>query len=73
MSDTDDKIDDRMSTARFIEVTASDLPLHCPTPQVALWAMHPRVFLDFGDNPEVMCPYCGTKYKLKAGEVAGHH
>ena len=56
MADTEEKIDDRMSTARFIEVTARDLPLFCPTPQIALWAMHPRVFLDFGELREVMCP-----------------
>lgn len=73
MATDDDKIDDRMSTARFIEVTATDLPLHCPTPQVALWAMHPRVFLDFGAENEVMCPYCGTKYRLKEGEVTRSH
>lgn len=73
MADNEDKIDDRMSTARFIEVTAKDLPLYCPTKEVALWAMHPRVFLDFGELREVMCPYCGTKYRLKEGEVAGHH
>jgi len=22
---------------------------------------------------EAKCPYCGTLYKLKAGEVVGHH
>ena len=73
MADTEEKIDDRISTARFIEVTARDLPLFCPTPQVALWAMHPRVFLDFGELREVMCPYCGTQYRLKAGASAGRH
>jgi uncharacterized Zn-finger protein len=29
-----------------IEVTAHDLPLHCPTKDAPLWARHPRVFLD---------------------------
>lgn len=56
-----------------IEVTAKDLPLHCPTPQTALWCSHPRVFLDVTASGEAMCPYCGTKYRLKAGEaVKGH-
>jgi len=56
-----------------IEVTAKDLPLHCPTPQTALWCSHPRVFLDVTAGGEAMCPYCGTKYRLKAGEkVQGH-
>jgi len=59
--------------SREIEVTAKDLPLHCPTKEVALWASHPRVFLDIADTGHAMCPYCGTKYKLKAGEVTGHH
>jgi uncharacterized Zn-finger protein len=56
-----------------IEVTAKDLPLHCPTKEVALWASHPRVFLDIADTGHAACPYCGTKYKLKAGEIVGHH
>ncbi len=58
---------------REIEVTAKDLPLHCPTKEVALWASHPRVFLDIADSGNAMCPYCGTKYRLKAGEVLQHH
>ncbi|MEY3651632.1 MAG: hypothetical protein RLZZ351_997 [Pseudomonadota bacterium] len=56
-----------------IEVRAKDLPLHCPTEEVALWCSHPRVFLDLADTGRASCPYCGTKYKLKAGETAGHH
>jgi uncharacterized Zn-finger protein len=56
-----------------IEVCAKDLPLHCPTEEVALWCSHPRVFLDLADTGRASCPYCGTKYKLKAGEKAGHH
>jgi len=56
-----------------IEVRAKDLPLHCPTDEVDLWCSHPRVFLDLADTGHASCPYCGTKYKLKAGETAGHH
>ncbi len=62
-----------MSNTTEIEVTAKDLPLHCPTKEVALWASHPRVFLDVAQTGHVACPYCGTKYKLKAGVVIGHH
>lgn len=58
---------------REIEVSAKDLPLHCPTGEVALWCSHPRVFLDITKTGEVMCPYCGTKYRLKAGEVVKQH
>ncbi|MCB5186698.1 zinc-finger domain-containing protein [Methylobacillus caricis] len=62
-----------MSDTREIEVTAKDLPLHCPTKEVALWSSHPRVFLDIGETGQISCPYCGTKYRLKAGEVIHSH
>jgi len=60
-------------STREIEVAAKDLPLHCPTKEVALWASHPRVFLDMTESGHAMCPYCGTQYRLKAGEEMGHH
>ncbi|MEO7343738.1 MAG: zinc-finger domain-containing protein [Methylotenera sp.] len=59
--------------SRVIEVSAKDLPLHCPTDEVALWSSHPRVFLDIAATGQVVCPYCGTQYKLKAGEHVKHH
>ena len=63
-----------MSDIKEIEVTAKDLPLHCPTDAVALWCSHPRVFLDIAETGHAACPYCGTKYKLKEGDqVPGHH
>ena len=61
------------SKSNIIEVSAKDLPLHCPTADVALWSSHPRVFLDVVETGQVSCPYCGTKYKLKEGEVFHHH
>jgi uncharacterized Zn-finger protein len=63
----------QVNRSREIEVTAKDLPLHCPTQEVSLWASHPRVFLDIAETGHAMCPYCGTKYKLRAGEVVEHH
>ena len=45
-----------------IEVTARDLPLHCPTKGAPLWARHPRVFLDVTHSCEVICRYCGAHY-----------
>jgi uncharacterized Zn-finger protein len=57
---------------RWIEVTAADLPLHCPMPSQALWNAHPRVFLPIEAQGEALCPYCGTKYILKDGPRAGH-
>ena len=58
---------------KFIEVSAKDLPLHCPTHEVALWCSHPRVFLDLSETGHAHCPYCGSQYQLKAGESASHH
>ena len=63
----------KMSDVKEIEVTAKDLPLHCPTEAVAAWSSHPRVFLDIVETGQVACPYCGTKYKLKAGEHIKQH
>jgi uncharacterized Zn-finger protein len=58
---------------RLIEVTAADLPLHCPMPSMALWNAHPRVFLPVEKTGEALCPYCGTKYLLKSGATASGH
>ena len=55
------------------EVTAADLPLHCPMPSMVLWNAHPRVFLPIAQRGEALCPYCGTRYSLKGGPVAGGH
>jgi len=46
-----------MSDVKTFEVTAKDLPLHCPTKEVAQWASHPRVFLDIAKEGKVACPY----------------
>jgi uncharacterized Zn-finger protein len=40
---------------------------------MSLWNQHPRVFLDVTKADLVNCPYCGTAYKLKAGEKAHGH
>jgi len=58
---------------RLVEVTADDLPLHCPTPAMMLWNTHPRVFLPIEDTGEALCPYCGTRYTLKGGAAAAKH
>ncbi|MDN3544816.1 MAG: zinc-finger domain-containing protein [Roseateles asaccharophilus] len=61
-----------------VEVTAKDVQgpgvVACPNPKMALWSNHPRVFVDVTHEGGGKCPYCGTVYKLKAGEVLhGHH
>jgi uncharacterized Zn-finger protein len=58
--------------SRLIEVTAADLPLHCPMPSMLLWNAHPRVFLPIETTGEALCPYCGTRYVLK-GEIKASH
>ena len=46
-------------------VTASDLPLHCPTPAMSKWNSHPKVFIPVEDSGEALCPYCGALYSLE--------
>jgi uncharacterized Zn-finger protein len=55
------------SSQPIVEVTEADLPLHCPNPAMPLWSSHPRVFLDVEATGEAMCPYCGTRYRLRGG------
>jgi uncharacterized Zn-finger protein len=59
------------NSLRAIEVTAADLPLHCPMPSMILWNAHPRVYLPIDKTGEALCPYCGTKYTLVGGPRAG--
>ena len=60
-----------------IEVTAADLPLHCPTAQMPAWSRHPRVFLKLAAQPgssglQARCPYCGTRYSFNGELPHGH-
>ncbi|WP_374338419.1 zinc-finger domain-containing protein [Methyloversatilis sp.] len=64
--------DSSRDRAREIEVSAKDLPLHCPLPDAPLWARHPRVFLDVSKTGQAACPYCGTRYSYHGPAVAGH-
>ena len=57
-----------------VELLAKDLnPQGCvfcpsPTADMKLWSGHPKVYLDVARAGEAKCPYCGTVYRLKAGE-----
>ncbi len=62
-----------LNTVRQIEVSAKDLPLHCPMPSMVLWNAHPRVFLDIEATGEALCPYCGTRYTLQGGATRRGH
>ena len=64
-------VDSRMSEVRqpndrnYYEITAEDLPLHCPMPGMSLWNSHPRVFLPIEEQGKARCPYCGAEFVLK--------
>ena len=67
---------DAQSAKSTVDVMARDLQggaVFCPNPKMALWSGHPRVFIDVASTGEGKCPYCGTLYRLKAGEVVGTH
>lgn len=61
-----------------IELAATDLNaqggVYCPSPKahMQLWNTHPKVYLDVATTGAAKCPYCGTLYRLKAGEVVSH-
>ncbi len=46
-------------------VISDDLPLSCPTPEIALWNQHPRVYLPIDRTGETICPYCSRHYILQ--------
>jgi uncharacterized Zn-finger protein len=60
-----------------VEVTAKDLEgpgvVFCPNPKMPLWSTHPRIYIDMTTTGQGQCPYCGTLYRLKAGEVVHAH
>jgi len=60
-----------------VEVSAQDLQgpgvVACPNPKMALWSSHPKVYIDLTHEGHLgRCPYCGTEYRLKAGESLPH-
>ncbi len=62
-----------------VELLAKDLNaqggVYCPSPTAGmkLWSSHPKVYLDVALSGQAKCPYCGTVYRLKAGEHVGAH
>ena len=49
---------------RQVQVSAEQLPLHCPLPDAYLWNSHPKVYLPIEATGTAICPYCGTHYSL---------
>ena len=67
-----------MNTAPVVELKASDLNsqggVFCPSPlaDMKIWTSHPKVYLDVASTGAGKCPYCGTEYRLEAGETVAH-
>jgi uncharacterized Zn-finger protein len=68
-----------MMSNSTVELLAKDLNaqggVYCPSPTAGmkLWSSHPKVYLDVALSGQAKCPYCGTVYRLKAGEHVGAH
>jgi|GEM_PF-544319 len=59
-------------TQNRVEVTAADLPVHCPMSNGLLPFWHPIVYLPVEQLGHAKCPYCGTEFVLKEGESLAH-
>ena len=61
----------------LVELVAADLlgpgVTFCPHPRMPLWSGHPKVFIDVATTGEGRCPYCGTVYRLQAGQTLHAH
>ena len=53
------------NTERRYSVTRAQLPLSCPTPEMAVWNSHPRVYLPVETTGSAKCPYCGALFVLE--------
>ena len=53
------------NTERRYSVARSELPLSCPTPAMAVWNSHPRVYLPIEATGSAKCPYCGAVFVLE--------
>ena len=71
-TDTHSGNEDQPNASQRVEVTAADLPLHCPMPGKRLWDSHPKVYLPIENSRQETCPYCGTLYVL-TGPTGHHH
>ena len=53
------------SEEAVFHIKKSQLPLHCPLPEMSLWNQHPKVYLPIENSRKEKCPYCGTEYILE--------
>lgn len=49
---------------KVYHVKKQDLPVSCPSADMALWNSHPKVYLPIEKTGEAVCEYCGAKYIL---------
>lgn len=56
-----------------LQLSADDLPAVCPHAAMPLWSSHPRVYLEVVNESEAMCPYCGTRYRLRRDACVHDH
>lgn len=73
MSEVGKAVGKTVGTNDAVVLDAKDLPAFCPNPAMTLWNQHPRVYLDIAVTGEAMCPYCGTRYRLKPGARIDRH
>ncbi|MEO0996271.1 MAG: zinc-finger domain-containing protein [Pseudomonadota bacterium] len=65
---TVDQILTRANAQNRYDVTADDLPLSCPMPDMYLWNAHPKVYLPIEETGSAKCSYCGALYRLVTPE-----
>ncbi len=53
------------NTERRYSIARAQLPLSCPTPDMAVWNSHPRVYLAIEATGSAQCPYCGAVFVLE--------
>ncbi|WP_223789886.1 zinc-finger domain-containing protein [Marinicella meishanensis] len=53
------------NTEKVYHVKSSDLPISCPTKEMAVWNSHPKVYLPLEQSGEAVCEYCGAKFIVK--------
>lgn len=63
----------RPAPTRVVEITAAELPLACPRAGDPVVFDHPRVYLGILETGEVLCPYCGTLYRLRTAAHLHDH
>lgn len=49
---------------RTVWLRSSQRSISCPQDGEKLWDAHPKVYLSIAASGRVVCPYCGTCYRL---------